>query len=107
MITLELHGKTCYLLYYRSNYYFGKFVKCHQFILSIPNDIHGVYSLEIIQTEYNDPQFFAKYYEYDEKWKANVARIYYISDIFTKDVAAKLESILIELSDKEIRGELK
>ena len=111
--TVEING-TLYVLNFLEKDTSVDYVKWHNFTMDNMFNANDFYIVQIIQEkdekEYDDetrndgPEFYVEYFEKDSNGYV-LGEWDYIDHYFTKEDADKLKSLLIELSDAELRGE--
>lgn len=111
--TVEING-TWFVLDFLEKDIGAEFVKWHNFIMTNEINANDFYIVQIIQEkdvkEYDDetrndgPEFYVEYFEKDSNG-CKLGYWDYIDHYFNKDDARKLKDLLIDLSDRELRGE--
>ena len=111
--TIEIN-ETLYVLNFLEKDTGEEFVKWHTFTMDNMLNANDFYIVQIIQEkdkkEYDDetrndgPEFYVEYFEKDSNG-CNLGEWDYIDHYFNKEDARKLKELLIDLSDRELRGE--
>lgn len=111
--TIEING-TWFVLDFLEKDIDAEFVKWHTFIMTNEINANEFYIVQIIQEkdeiEYDDetrndgPELYVEYFEKDSNG-CTVGEWDYIDHYFNKEDASKLKELLIDLSDRELRGE--
>lgn len=111
--TIEING-IWYALNFLEKDTDEEFVKWHTFTMDNMFNANDFYIVQIIQEkdvkEYDDetrndgPEFYVEYFEKDSNG-CNLGEWDYIDHYFNKEDAIKLKELLIDLSDRELRGE--
>lgn len=111
--TVEING-TLYVLNFLEKDTDAEFVKWHTFTMDNMLNANDFYIVQIIQEkdikEYDDetrnvgPEFYVEYFEKDSNG-CKLGEWDYIDHYFNKEDARKLKDLLIDLSDRELRGE--
>lgn len=101
--TVEING-ILYVLNFLEKDIDAEYVKWHNFTMTNMFTANDFYTVQIVQEKDKEPRFYVEYFEIDSNG-CNLGEWVYIDEYFTKEDADKLKSILIELSDAELRGE--
>lgn len=111
--TIEING-TWFVLDFLEKDVGTEFIKWHNFTMTNEINANEFYIVQIIQEkdvkEYDDetrndgPEFYVEYFEKDSNG-CTVGEWDYIDHYFNKEDAKKLKELLIDLSDRELRGE--
>ena len=107
-------NETLYVLNFLEKDTGEEFVKWHTFTMDNMLNANDFYIVQIIQEkdkkEYEDetrndgPEFYVEYFEKDSNG-CNLGEWVYIDEYFSQEDARKLKELLIDLSDRELRGE--
>ena len=101
--TVEINEKT-YVVDFLEKDTDAEYVKWHNFTMNNMFNANEFYIVQIIQEKDKEPRFYVEYFEIDSNG-CNLGEWVYIDEYFTREDADKLKSLLIELSDAELRGE--
>lgn len=111
--TIKING-TLFVLGFIEKDTDAEFVKWHNFTMTNMLNANDFYIVQIIQEkdvkEYDDetrndgPEFYVEYFEKDSNG-CKLGEWDYIDHYFNKEDAIKLKELLIDLSDRELRGE--
>lgn len=101
--TIEIN-KTWFVLDFLEKDTSVDFVKWHNFTMDNMFNANDFYIVQVVQEKDEEPRFYVGYFEIDSNG-CNLGEWVYIDEYFTKEDADKLKSLLIELSDAELRGE--
>lgn len=111
--TVEIN-RTLFVLDFIEKDIDAEFIKWHSFTMTNMLNANDFYIVQIIQEkdvkEYDDetrnvgPEFYVEYFEIDSNG-CKLGEWDYIDHYFNKEDARKLKELLIDLSDRELRGE--
>lgn len=103
--TIEING-TCFVLNFIEKDTSVDYAKWHNFTMDNMHNANDFYIVQIVQEKDCEPRFYVEWFEKDSNG-CKLGEWTYIDEYFSQENARKLKELLIELSDKEIRGELK
>lgn len=101
--TIEING-TWFVLDFMDKDTDEEFVKWHNFTMTNMFNANDFYIVEILQEKDCKPHFYVECFEKDSNG-CNLGEWVYIDEYFNKEDAIKLKELLIDLSDRELRGE--
>ena len=82
------------------------YIKWHNFTMDNMHNANDFYIVQIVQEKDCEPRFYVEWFE-KGSYGCKLGEWTYIDEYFSQENARKLKELLIELSDKEIRGKLK
>lgn len=101
--TIEING-TWFVLNFMDKDTDAEYVKWHNFTMNNMFNANDFYIVQIAQEKDCEPRFYVEYFEIDSNG-CNLGEWVYIDEYFSQENARKLKELLIDLSDREIRGE--
>ena len=101
--TIEISG-TLYVLNFLEKDIYAEYVKWHNFTMDNMFNANDFYIVQIVQEKDCKPRFYVEYFEIDSNG-CELGEWVYIDEYFSKENARKLKELLIDLSDRELRGE--
>ena len=102
---VEINEKT-YIVEFMEKDISVDYVKWHNYSMQNRDDVNDFYVIQIVQAKDSEPCFMVEYFTETDSFGNVVGAWDYLGKYFYPNDAEKLESILIELSDKELRGYL-
>ena len=101
--TIEING-TLYVLDFLEKDIDDEYVKWHNFTMTNMFNANDFCIVQIVQEKDCEPHFYVEYFEIDSNG-CNLGEWVYIDEYFSQENAIKLKELLIDLSDRELRGE--
>ena len=101
--TVEING-ILYVLDFLEKDIDEEYVKWHNFTMNNMFNANDFYIAQIVQEKDCGPRFYVEYFEIDSNG-CNLGEWVYIDEYFNQEDAKKLKELLIDLSDRELRGE--
>lgn len=101
--TVEINGKT-YIVEFMEKDTSVDYIKWHNFTLTNMFNVNDYYIIQIVQEKDESPRFYVEYFEKD-CFGYPIGEWTYIDEYFDQDNAYNLKALLIDLSDRELRGE--
>ena len=100
---VEINEKT-YIVEFMEKDTSVDYIKWHNFTMDNMFNANDFYIVQIVQEKDKEPRFYVEYFEKDSNG-CNLGEWVYIDDYFSQENARKLKELLIDLSDRELRGE--
>ena len=101
--TIEIN-EALYVLNFLEEDIGEEYVKWHTFTMDNMFNANDFYIVQIVQEKDCVPRFYVEYFEKDFNG-CNLGEWVYIDEYFSQEDARKLKELLIDLSDRELRGE--
>lgn len=101
--TIEING-IWFVLNFMDKDTDAEYVKWHNFTMNNMFNANDFYIVQIVQEKDKEPRFYIEYFEIDSNG-CNLGEWVYIDEYFSQEDARKLKDLLIDLSDRELRGE--
>ena len=101
--TIEING-TWFVLNFMDKDTDAEYVKWHNFTMCNMFNANDFYIVQIVQEKDKEPRFYVEYFEIDSNG-CKLGEWTYIDEYFNQENARKLKELLIDLSDRELRGE--
>lgn len=101
--TIEING-TWFVLNFMDKDTDAEYVKWHNFTMYNMFNANDFYIVQIVQEKDKEPRFYVEYFEIDSN-DCKLGEWIYIDEYFNQENARKLKELLIDLSDRELRGE--
>lgn len=101
--TIEING-ACFVLNFMDKDIDAEYVKWHNFTMNNMFNANDFYIVQIVQEKDCEPRFYVEYFEKDSNG-CTLGEWTYIDEYFNQENARKLKELLIDLTDRELRGE--
>ena len=101
--TIEING-TLYVLDFLEKDIDAEYVKWHNFTMNNMFNANDFYIVQIVQEKDCESRFYVEYFEKISNG-CDLGEWVYIDEYFSQENAIKLKELLIDLSDRELRGE--
>lgn len=101
--TIKIDG-TLFVLDFMDKDIDAEYVKWHNFTMYNIFNANDFYVVQIVQEKDCEARFYVEYFEIDSNG-CKLGEWVYIDEYFSQENASKLKELLIDLSDRELRGE--
>lgn len=82
-----------------------EYIKWHNFMMTNELSVSEFYIIQITQVKDDKPRFMVEYFTGKDRNGCVIGECTYIDEYFSQEDARKLKELLIDLSDRELRGE--